>query len=377
MRKWPLEGFWEGIRGRLRSGESRGDKGEEGDISEGGNRAEGETERISESSGDDRLREDKNREEEDDVHSHHSNLSGSVRRMEESSDEREISSSADGGGTGRVRSSQQARRSGEKKARPAPNPKPAVLKVARELHAGSSSDSDGVKFSLTRDGSPKVVSLEEKLERPKPTKLRTAKPQPRLKRPDQYQTTQTKKTSQQPTQTKPEENLVGHEPQVTPATTNDTKRRFPTHNIPTASRADIHSPSAPTDKSPLAARSHSSLGAGDTSIDTLSVRLQRQASENDYYQLFGVDCTATTEDLARVRRDKSRQFHPDHFANQPEKQERYKCTCMHVYTFMYILYMTLYRYMYNTTMSCIWNTLSQTTCITINSYQTYLDLFPV
>ena len=341
-RKWPLEGFWGGRRGRRKPGESREDKCGEGDIGEGGERetkAEGETERRSESSGDDRWREDKDRE---DTHSQHS---GIVRRMVETSDEREISSSAEGTAAERIRDSQLAWRSKEKKTkdslRPVPKPKPASLKAGRELHVGSSSDSDGVRFSSTRDGRSQVVSLETGVERPKPSKLRppkTAKPQLRPKQRDHYQSTQTKETTHQPRQTQSE--LTPENESLTTPVTSGTKTYLPSRTIPT-SHGEIHSPKTPTDTTPLAARLDGSLRAPDSNIDQLMARLQRQLTENDYYQLFGVHCTATTEDLARVRREKSRQLHPDHFANHPEKQERYS---------VHVIYMHVHMqpYMYST-----------------------------
>ena len=51
-------------------------------------------------------------------------------------------------------------------------------------------------------------------------------------------------------------------------------------------------------------------------------QLQEQAAANDYYGLLGVEAGATEADLARARREKSRELHPDHFASDPERRAR-------------------------------------------------------
>ena len=50
--------------------------------------------------------------------------------------------------------------------------------------------------------------------------------------------------------------------------------------------------------------------------------LYQKAAGNDYYGLLGVDSDATMEELARARREKTRVLHPDHFANDPERQAK-------------------------------------------------------
>jgi hypothetical protein len=81
-----------------------------------------------------------------------------------------------------------------------------------------------------------------------------------------------------------------------------------------------------TDAASLARTRHNvrvdAVHISDPNIHQLLTRLQQQASENDYYQLLGVDPSVSGDELARVRREKSRQLHPDHFASQPERQER-------------------------------------------------------
>ena len=51
-------------------------------------------------------------------------------------------------------------------------------------------------------------------------------------------------------------------------------------------------------------------------------QLQESAANNDYYSLFGVEPTATTADLAKARREKSRELHPDHFGGDHEQRAR-------------------------------------------------------
>ena len=54
----------------------------------------------------------------------------------------------------------------------------------------------------------------------------------------------------------------------------------------------------------------------------LLAELQQKAAANDYYCLLGVDSEASVEELARARREKTRVLHPDHFANDPERQAK-------------------------------------------------------
>lgn len=57
-------------------------------------------------------------------------------------------------------------------------------------------------------------------------------------------------------------------------------------------------------------------------VKLLSV-LQRRAEENDYYGLLGVESEASVDELAKARRDKSRELHPDHYANDDKLKEKY------------------------------------------------------
>ena len=65
----------------------------------------------------------------------------------------------------------------------------------------------------------------------------------------------------------------------------------------------------------------SSAETSDPIIWQLLNELQDQASESDYYRLLGVESGASGEEIARARREQSRQLHPDHYGNDPMKKE--------------------------------------------------------
>ena len=327
-RKWPLEGLWGGIKERLRPTESKegeregnSDAAEAGDNSNSGQDvSEEEThdvgakkyselvareEVISASvlGGERETEEEERREIEEQVErrrgksrkrpqSHRvSSIVQAIENTEESGGNSSVGSRRDGDRayqppatthSGRVRAS-----------RPSPNPKPANLKITPGKGPGTS-NSDRVSSSeLSRPGAS------DKLQRPPQPKTRlhnTTQPQIR--------TTREQRTDSQP---------ITHS-QVTPnpAQPHAINEQLATTTI--------------TDAANLARTRHNvrvdAVHISDPNIHQLLTRLQQQASENDYYQLLGVDPSVSGDELARVRREKSRQLHPDHFANQPERQER-------------------------------------------------------
>lgn len=60
--------------------------------------------------------------------------------------------------------------------------------------------------------------------------------------------------------------------------------------------------------------------SSDPQLLQLLSALQQCAASSDYYGLLGVEPGASAADLARARRERSRELHPDHFASNPEKR---------------------------------------------------------
>ena len=305
-KKWPLGGFWGGRKGRLKPGDLREEKDER--------REEGSD--ISDSSEDEkdeweehRITDKRRGREADDIDSPSQRGSSSYRFSSRvhTTDDWNTRSSAEGGFRVPRPAWRDEGRKTRSSARPSPNPKPASLKPGRDL--GSGNDSDGVKYTCSL-ANPQVVGLEDELERTiqtKPRPRRTANPRVKAKQPDRQKTTD----QTQPGKTNEHTSPSGHH-----------------HRVLSTHAKASHTARQPTTKPPLPVR-RDKLNTTPTettasaNLRKMTARLLQQATENDYYRLFGVECNATSDDLARVRREKSRQLHPDHFAKQPERQERY------------------------------------------------------
>ena len=80
---------------------------------------------------------------------------------------------------------------------------------------------------------------------------------------------------------------------------------------------------------------HSSLQSSETSPSVqgsqrsqgdeegeLLLSLQVKAVANDYYGLLKVNSNASADELSRARRDRTRELHPDHFANDEQQKQK-------------------------------------------------------
>ena len=58
------------------------------------------------------------------------------------------------------------------------------------------------------------------------------------------------------------------------------------------------------------------------SLEVLLLELQGQVTVNDYYKLLGASPSANEAELAKCRRERNQELHPDHFNQQPEQRRR-------------------------------------------------------
>lgn len=56
--------------------------------------------------------------------------------------------------------------------------------------------------------------------------------------------------------------------------------------------------------------------------EQLLLALQMKAVTNDYYELLKVASNASSEELSRARRERTRELHPDHYANDQHQQQK-------------------------------------------------------
>lgn len=366
-RLWPLEGWWEGIKERLRPTESREERGgkDEGGVKEAVAEDEGEGERKREGEGEDervtgrwgggrregdarykknseltlnvpKERENTKKEASSEKrnkpskHPHPHHVSSLVYKIENSGETERNHERLQPSPRRRMRGGPISRGP----AKPSPNPKPAILKTQPDSSRGGSSNGVSSKSS-----SSMALSSSDKVQRPlQATQPRTTA---QSQATDQADSAHTKRTNQsQRTTHKPQTahptGATGHY-----TTSTDNLPNLPVFAAPSDAKSHLSAPTA-TLHLPTNVKVDTSH-VSDPNISHLLGKLQQHAVENDYYRMFRVDSSASSEDISRVRRERSRQLHPDHFANQPEKQERYCHSCIsicfhrEVYVYTYIV----------------------------------------
>ena len=328
--KWPLGRVWGGIRGKLRGHEVRNGRKDEREGEENGEETprddeeDGENHRKTEiegNPGDENNQ--KKREKEERVGGSEQKVGkgsprgvrgpASVERSGESSASGEQREGAVTHEAHRPPRERGRRRDGANK--PTPNPKPTRLKG--QGSEGDGSESEGVKFS-SLSGSLKL-EVESALDTPKESGNNPQRQQ-RWTNVDERKTTMKSGEQQEPSTTPQKRRRKA---EIKNRNDRDTRRdNAVPPSLPTLP-APTQSPHTAREKPPLPSKPvklEQPVNGGD--MATKLRRLQEMAVENDYYGMFGVESTATTEDLARVRREKSRQLHPDHFAGQSDRQER-------------------------------------------------------
>ena len=87
-------------------------------------------------------------------------------------------------------------------------------------------------------------------------------------------------------------------------------------------------------------------GVAGNELDQLLACLLRQAGENDYYGLLGAAPSADESELARCRRERNQELHPDHFVNDPVGRRR----CVSI---IFSSSRTLMRYILFLNMQCL------------------------
>ena len=327
-KKWPLEGFWGGIKGRLRpndprNGRQTGDKEDEGSDSE---EADEEDDVKGGAGGGEDVR--------NGVH-HSGDREETTARLETASDTvhhalntvRSLESDDSGASTQRVREARSDRphhvsgretEEAEGTKKPAPNPKPTKLTSAQGSEC--SSGSEGVKFSSLSESmkldSAELGETESPRTQPKIRQQRTTKsPQTPTKLEHQRLNTAKGEVGATTPQRRKRRAELGAQQDIGSGA-GTAKPVLPAFSDSQPSPSSHHKPPKPAKPANLEKQ------ANDTDTEALLARLLEKAEENDYYRLFRVESSASTDDLARVRREMARKLHPDHFTGQPEKQER-------------------------------------------------------
>ena len=215
-----------------------------------------------------------------------------------------------------------------KPSKPSPKPKPENLKA---LLGSGSQEGSSTEVNQTNSQSTNTrLSATAQPRRPL-----SHKTQPQRSTVQQRHTTQqqtkvpTSQATQKPSSTRQQQQSAV--PRVS-ITTSETRTANGVSNLPILPVVASENQTSPEGNFGRLGAAKPALPPKRTKLDTaqftnttlrqMLTRLQQQAAENNYYQLMGVEPGASEEELARVRRERSRQLHPDHFACQPERQER-------------------------------------------------------
>lgn len=100
------------------------------------------------------------------------------------------------------------------------------------------------------------------------------------------------------------------------------KPKVPSPSSPSHSSTQKTHPAAPVMKDPSMSPAVAEGVTIGTEQDQLLASLLHQAGENDYYGLLGAAPSAEESELARCRRERNQELHPDHFVNDPEGRRR-------------------------------------------------------
>ena len=212
------------------------------------------------------------------------------------------------------------------KPKPSPKPKPENLKA---LSGSGSQDGSSTEVNQTYSQSTNTrLSATEQPRRPLSHKTQPQRSSVQQRHPTQQQAkVPTSQATQKPSSTRQQQQHSAV-PRVS-ITTSETRTANGVSNLPILPAVVSENQTSPEGNfgrsgaaKPAPPPKRTKLDTAQITNTTLLTRLQQQAAENNYYQLMGVEPGASEEELARVRRERSRQLHPDHFASQPERQER-------------------------------------------------------
>ncbi|CAI8051179.1 hypothetical protein GBAR_LOCUS28035, partial [Geodia barretti] len=301
--KWPLGRVWGGIRGKLRTNEARngGREEKEGQESDGETLTDEEdssnqrqTHRESASATPQLPRDQDTREKEGSDKELKPRIRKESPHVARAPGSVERSGGASGSGDQRETTSNHQTRERRRRddVKPTPNPKPTRL---RGKASEESSESEGVKFS-SLSGSLKleVETVEESSKVPRNTPQR-----PQRQTNHEHQQTM----GEQEAATTPQRRK--RRPQIKEKHDQDARRNdssdapqplLPTLPVlPTPTPTTSSRPKPPLPTKPLVLEK-----PVDGAIATKLRRLQEMAEENDYYKLFGVESTATTDELMLI-----------------------------------------------------------------------------